>query len=650
MKFDRTLAERLLKEAGLFTSACYNGGMRRIFHWRLWVPLLVALMACKAVAPAAPTATWLQPLPTIPTLEASPSPTVTETLAATATETLAATATAIPIPSPTTQPIEGELEVRFHPDGGLFVGDQVSMEVISPAGVDMNERLVRLRLDGEEQAQAGFGAYGIARRTQATFLWVWDTSQLEPGSYQLTFSIEPGGPTWTETINLLPQEQMPFPGLEAAWASTESDCCLVHYITGTPVERDLETLLDILDSQSLSATQRMGVELSEPIQVIFIPRVLGHGGFASDGIWISYLDRNYAGSNSDIVFHHEMVHVLDGRLGGELRPTLLVEGLAVYLSGGHFKPEELIPRAAALLPAEPGCIPLDQVQSSLGTGEEVCGLDQYIPLTPLVDDFYNAQHEISYLQAGALVEYMVDRWGWETYSAFYRDIHNQPLSTEDVQEIGGPQYQAIQTALKQHFDLTFEKLEEDFLAMLKQERITLETVQDVHVLTRYYDTLRRYQQLMDPSAYFATAWLLDGEQMRQRQIVADYLRQPLTDENLALEAMLLSANQDLLMARYAQAVSSLEAIGLVLDQLEQKGLQQKAEPAALFIADAFAVHPLAQDAFLLVRAARNAGFIPQRITIENDLARVWANADSPDLVELQFNRQMQGWQLISIAP
>ena len=87
-------------------------------------------------------------------------------------------------------------------------------------------------------------------------------------------------------------------------------------------------------------------------------------GLQSDGIWVSYLDRNYAGSNSEIVFHHEMVHVLDSRLGGELRPTILVEGLAVYLSGGHFKYEPLIPRAAALLPAEPGCLPLDQVQST----------------------------------------------------------------------------------------------------------------------------------------------------------------------------------------------------------------------------------------------------------------------------------------------
>lgn len=183
--------------------------------------------------------------------------------------------------------------------------------------------------------------------------------------------------------------------------------------------------------------------------------------------------------------------------------------------------------------------------------------------------------------------------------------------------------------------MTFEQLEEDFLARLSQNKVTLEIVQDVRMTTLYYDTLRRYQQLMDPSAYFATAWLLDGDQMRERGIVADYLRSPLQDENLTLEIMLLSANQDLLDGRYVETEKNLVIIGLVLDGIEQEDAQP------------FAVHPDAQNYLLLVKAARQAGFIPQKINLENDFARVWANANSPQLVELQFNRQIQGWQLAS---
>ena len=64
-----------------------------------------------------------------------------------------------------------------------------------------------------------------------------------------------------------------------------------------------------------------------------------------------------------VIFHHELVHYLDVRSGGDLKPSMLVEGLAVYLSGGHYKPEPLMPRLAALLPPEAGCIPVAQALS-----------------------------------------------------------------------------------------------------------------------------------------------------------------------------------------------------------------------------------------------------------------------------------------------
>jgi len=121
--------------------------------------------------------------------------------------------------------------------------------------------------------------------------------------------------------------------------------------------------------------QRMGIDFTAPSLSPCCRGVLGHGGFATRRSRSPYLDRNYAGSNFGLVLHHEMIHILDGRLGGEYRPSLFVEGLAVYQSGGHFKPEPLMPRAAALLPSE-------------------TGLGRYIPLAELADNFYLSQHEI----------------------------------------------------------------------------------------------------------------------------------------------------------------------------------------------------------------------------------------------------------------
>ncbi len=157
-------------------------------------------------------------------------------------------------------------------------------------------------------------------------------------------------------------------------------------------------------------------------------------------------------------------------LGGDLKPSMLVEGLAVYLSGGHYKPEPLLPRLAALLPPEAGCMPVAQALaggSAQAVSSRLCGLNRYIPLEDLLDHFYFAQHEIGYLEAGSLVEFMVDTWGWTAFSSFYRDIH--PLENPTAQPAGTDlsQSRAVEAALQRHFGLTLAQLEARFLASLE---------------------------------------------------------------------------------------------------------------------------------------------------------------------------------------
>jgi len=107
----------------------------------------------------------------------------------------------------------------------------------------------------------------------------------------------------------------------------------------------------MVDEQATHVEQIMHTKLNEPILVTFLPRTLGHGGFTSIGIYVSYLDENYAGGVPAMVIHHEMVHDVDRVLGGDYRPSLLVEGLAVYASGGHYKLEPITQQTAALVEA-----------------------------------------------------------------------------------------------------------------------------------------------------------------------------------------------------------------------------------------------------------------------------------------------------------
>lgn len=517
-----------------------------------------------------------------------------------------------------------KVDVRIHPEGGLVVGDQVSFEVILEAGHLPEEATLIVNLPGQETpAQSRFSGFGIGRRSQATLIWAWDTRGLAPGEYSLDFAIQPGGPGWTETIRLQPTDYLPNALVEARWAQATSQCCTVHYMTGTAAERDLDGLLVRIDQQAAEAAAKIGADFSEPIIITLLPRLLGHGGFAGDEIHISYLDRNYAGGDPDMVLRHEMIHILDSRLGGELRPSMLVEGLAVYLTGGHFRPEPLMPRAAALLDA-------------WGTPPR-SGLGWYIPLQTLADDFYRSQHEIGYLQAGALVEYMVDTWGWEKFSLFYRGMQPHP---------GSSQAKAIDTALQEHLGLTFDELEAQFIQALRSLPADAALAADVRLSVQFYDNVRRYQQLYDPSAYFLTAWLLDTAEMRQRGIVADYLRYPATLTNLTLETMLASAGEYLQDGQYRTLEVYIEAVNAVLDAVEQRWPDPLA--ASLLASDHAAVVQAALDNPQWVGAAPGDWITPQRIWLDEDQARVWVTVRGSQLAELLMAQDGQGdWQFTS---
>jgi hypothetical protein len=499
-----------------------------------------------------PTPGLVSPAPDAP--DGSPTtaltPTSTETPVPTPIPTEMPDPTATASPGPTDS-IEDVFYIRTHPDGGLFVGDLVSFEVIPPAGFDAADKELVIQIDAPGEPELGptaFAPFGIARRMQATMIWAWDTQGLEPGFYNISLSVLPDGPVWEEEVHLRPETELPPPEPLAEWTSVETDCCIIHYVTGTEAERDIGFLMEEADRQAELAIQRMGGVFDEPIVITLLPRVLGHGGFAGREISISYLDRNYAGTNFTVVLHHEMIHILDGRLGGEWRPSVFVEGVAVYLTGGHYKPEPIMPRAAALLEM-PGEDPDDPY-------------GWFIPSTELVDDFYATQHEIGYLQAAALVGYMEERWGWEAFDAFYRGIPQPSDTSEHIQ--------TIDAALHSNFGIHLDELERDFIQALSEVPVTAEHIEDVRLTVEYYDTVRRYQRAFDQSAYFRTAWLLWNHEMRERGIVADYLRRAEQPENLAVENLLLGASQRYLQEDYPGTQHYLDAVNALLDVIERK--------------------------------------------------------------------------------
>ncbi|NIW48033.1 MAG: hypothetical protein GWN30_25780, partial [Gammaproteobacteria bacterium] len=83
----------------------------------------------------------------------------------------------------TSQPADGEPEdfvIRYHPDGGLYVGDLVSIEVIPMDEQRFPDSILSVYAeDGTVIDATEFGSFGIGGRYQATLTWAWNTAGLE---------------------------------------------------------------------------------------------------------------------------------------------------------------------------------------------------------------------------------------------------------------------------------------------------------------------------------------------------------------------------------------------------------------------------------------------------------------------------------------
>jgi hypothetical protein len=149
--------------------------------------------------------------------------------------------------------------------------------------------------------------------------------------------------------------------------------------------------------------------------------------------------------------------------------------------------------------------------------------------------------------------------------------------------------------------------------------------------------VRRYQQILDPSAYFATAWLVDTGTMRSRGIVADYLRHPAGAVNLALETMLSYAFSNLELGQYARVEPMINAVNDVLDAVQGDDNQP------------FAVNALASDFYEIVQVVSQAGYEVQRIELDANSAKAWVTEGSAELIELALERSSAGWEILGIS-
>ena len=335
-------------------------------------------------APPADTATAL------PAPSAAPS----------ATHTQAPTETAPPtaLPAQTSTPdVVTDLAltadgVFLYPVPDLYDGDVVTFQVIAdvPAQINPNDVGVEIYIDETLVVADTLRFRNLAGQTIGLYEWVWDSSG-QTGLHDLEVRIDPAdriqdGDADPDNNDVLlplvvnPLAQQPAGERGAVWVSAAGQYADIFVVSNSSAHRDLPFLVATTDAAIQQASNRLQETPAERLQVYFIERVIGQGGYAGGVMVISYADRDYAGDGLYEVLVHEATHLLDRQIAPNRIP-FLAEGVAVWATGGHYKQEDLLSRSAALLAA---------------------GL--YVPLPQLIDDFYPVQHEIGYLEAGGLIQ------------------------------------------------------------------------------------------------------------------------------------------------------------------------------------------------------------------------------------------------------
>lgn len=445
-----------------------------------------------------------------------------------------------PLLVPIQQSRDADFTVDFFPVAPYHLGDILSARVTYAGEEEIGGREITIALADQPDEHLRSAVFSQFSR-QAVFYWFIDTSELEADFVNFQFTLADTGYSWTAGVQLLPD-----PGdRQAAWAEAHSACCTLHYLTGTDAEADLDEISAAVETRTATALSQFasaGVfddsPIEEPLGIVLIPIVVGHGGFATDEAVLTYSQRNWTGIEFEILIHHEVVHVIDRLVNTSgPRPSLLSEGLAVYLSGGHYREGDPLQRAAALL-----------------------ALDLYLPITEIVNDFYAAQHEIGYMEAAALVAYLDTVWGWETFIDFY---FNLPEGPNDAA--------IISTALEARFGLSLAELEENFIAYLLTFERDPAVEADVRLTVDTYDTLRRYQTLAIPSAHFRSAWWPPVRQMREDGVVGDYAYREKSPLNVIVESYFMTVHAYVAEGEYARAEETLTHINTLLTIVEDSG-------------------------------------------------------------------------------
>lgn len=587
----------------------------RIHRYLLLAALFLAACggtpATEEPAPGQPSTTPAVVTATVSPVASTPLPPLAETVPPPATPTAALwdLLPAATRSAPVTDLAVTAEDVFVYPVPEIYEGDAVTFVVrpAVPEFVDSSAVGVELAVGDSLNLSTTLTTNNLSGSPSALFAWDWKT-QGQIGEHEVTVTLDPANlivagdedvtnNRVTLSVPVRPATWRPARELGAEWLTAETACCVLHVVSGTAAHRDLRQIQEMVGAAVDEAAMTLGVTPLEPLHFYFIDRVIGQGGYAGSTIVVSYLDRNYVGEGVAELITHEAVHILDQQFATN-RLAALAEGLSVWVTGGHYKVEDIDQRVRAL---------------------RETGL--YVPLAQLVDDFYTQQHEVGYLESAGFLNFLVQRYGWERVKAFYAGAGGSGSATPS---------QTLDTALQTHFGQTLAETESSWLAYLQGLPRDAQDVADLLATIRYYNLVRDYQLQFDPTAHFLQAWLPSPRELEERQLTADLNRHPATPLNITLEVMFLDVDRAIRNGDY-------DGANLILDSIERA-----------LANDGVFVDPLGMDYNKIVVKLAAVGVEVHQLELDGNRAiAMVTEGRRPNLREMNLSLRNRTWVLIN---
>jgi hypothetical protein len=478
--------------------------------------------------------------------------------------------------------------VRAYPGPKHYSGDVLTFEIQLEGDFSEASNLVTMTLDDRTPlkvpAELLFG-------NRIVLPLALDTTGLS-GAHRITFSTPAGSVNDIYTFEVLPASQREANEQKPTWVSREIECCILHYIPGTAAARDIDFITDHLDRAAADFLVVTGKQVDPKLQIYFIDRMWGNGGFGGTGeLVISYTDRYYGPTvgavGLETLARHEFTHAAGVGLD---RPgdgvNFNTEGLAVYVAGGHYKPEPLDKRGGALY-----------------------DLGYFVPVGQSI-----AQHEVSYLYSAAMLTYIADTYGKAKLWDF--------LATDPDPQDGQPA--PLEFAIRLAFGISIQQFSDNFRAWLAAEEPG-EQLDDLRLTIALQDLRRQYQDTYAPPPYFIYASTVDA--VVRPEYLPAMIREASAPPNIAAELIIQNAQRAIVDGDYAAAEELVKALAEVVSTGKFED-------------------PVARDYLEIVLALRDRGYEAVSLVIEGDQATAQVIVGSTVLTTRQLGESGGVWHVM----